>query len=107
MKFLKISITLTKNGYNTIRTVWDVKETNLLYKLTKDDNDGYRPTARHVRKEDLMKVDTIYNPSTTIVEYRITCPIEKEEEAKLILMDKIKIRVLEMKKQIDELLIHI
>lgn len=107
MKFLKISLLLNKNGFRWIETDWDVKETETLYVMTRRDEDGYPIIKRHLKKDELMKIKNIIITSYQNVEYNMVCPVDKKDECKKILMDKVLETVDEIKQSVDKLLTHI
>lgn len=107
MKFLKISLMLNKNGFRWFETEWDVKETKTLYIMTRDDEDGYPIVKRHLKKDELMKINNVIITSYRNVEYNMVCPVERKEEAQKLLMDKVLETVDEIKKSVDDLLTYV
>jgi hypothetical protein len=106
MKFIKLSLTLTKNGFKWYEYNWDVEEKKTIYKLSYTDDFGEKK-VRHLNKEDLMKITNFLNPSTSIIEYNMFCTEDKVSEAKELLINKVSETAILFKKQIDELMPHI
>jgi hypothetical protein len=107
MKFLKISLLLNKKGFRWIETDWDVKETETLYVMTRNDEDGYPIIRRHLKKDELMKIKNMIITSYKNVEYYMVFPEDKKDECKKILMDKVLETVNEIKQSVDDLLTYI
>lgn len=106
MKFVKISLSLTKNGFEWNDYAWDVEEKKTIYKLSFTDSFGEK-TVRHLKKEDLMKINNFLIPCTSNIEYSIICSEDKIPEARDLLINKVSETAILFKKQIDELIPHI
>lgn len=109
-KLIKISIRLTFDGYKEFKTEWNVKEGSKVYILTRPDEDIYENSkiiTRRLPKEDLMKLDSIFNTSTNFIEYNTICPLESVEISRNIIKEKIKADVLKHKENIDKLLQYV
>lgn len=107
MKILKISGILNKNGLSWNKVEWDAKETAKVFVLTRlDEKDGDLIT-RHLKKDGLMKIDSLYNNSTRLISFHVRCFEKDESEAKLLVFDKIISTYNSFKKELLELDIHI
>ena len=59
MKILKVSISLTKNGFNTTIFEYEAYEKNLIYKLTRTLNDGFEDIAVNYQRINPLASGTI------------------------------------------------
>lgn len=106
MKFFKVSLSLNREGLNTYVSQWEGEEKKEIYKLFRTDSDGEK-IVRHLKKDELMKVNSYLLTTPSHIEYNMVCPEESLEEAKSILLERVKSTAFLFKKQIEELNSHL
>jgi len=100
MKILKVSISLTKNGFTTTISEYEASEKKLIYTLTRTLDDGFEDITinKRIPKEDLMVLKSTMNQSTNFIGYYIYTFPEDIDEA----TDKIRGEIIKTLKNFND-----
>ena len=85
--FLKLTL---KGGFEWHEVEWEVKETEQLYIMSRQEEGEKKPFVRRLYKEDLMRVNTLVHTSTSEIGYSVRCFEEQREQARENLMAAVK-----------------
>ncbi|MEK6884534.1 MAG: hypothetical protein AABY22_33185 [Nanoarchaeota archaeon] len=103
---IKLTYSLSKEGFQILETIWGCEEKKTIYKLTKLDGEG-KTITRHLNKTDLHTIMYEYNNSPSYISCSMTTTPEKLIEGKYLLKNKIIKTVQNFKSEIDRLISHI